>query len=63
MLLITFTCSCSCELKVTSSRGGIWFFPVNLSASGTDPDDEIVLRAQGLNKETKVYFRLTSMTE
>ena len=57
------TFSCFCELQVSSSHGGVWFFPVHFSANESAPDDIITIRAEGLHKEAKVGFRLTSMSE
>ena len=55
--------SCAAELVVRGSRGGVWRFPVHLSATPAAPDDIITLKALGLNKETQLGFRLTSMHE
>jgi hypothetical protein len=56
--------SCTAELSVSSSEcGGVWKFPIHLSASLADPDDVIVIEGTGLNKESQIQFRLTSMQE
>ncbi len=55
-----FTFSCVCELQVTSIRGGVWLFPLHLSATPASPDDTITLEAKGLHQESRVGFRLTS---
>lgn len=56
--------SCTAELNVRSSDGGgVWKFPVQLSAGMADPDDVIIIEAAGLNKESQIQFRLTSMKE
>ena len=55
--------SCMSELQVTSSQGGVWRFLLHLSATPAAPDDVITVEAQGLNQETQVGFRLTSMAE
>jgi hypothetical protein len=56
--------SCTAELHVSSSdSGGVWKFPVRLSAAAADPDDVIVIEAAGLNKESQIRFRLTSLQE
>lgn len=41
--------------------GGVWTFPITVDVLESKPDDIIVIEAQGLNKETTVGFRLTSM--
>ena len=41
--------------------GGVWTFPITVDVLESKPDDVIVIEAQGLNKETTVGFRLTSM--
>lgn len=51
------------ELQVTSSQGGVWRFLLHLAATPAAPDDVITVEAQGLNQETQVGFRLTSMAE
>ena len=43
------------------NAGGVWTFPIIVDALESKPDDIIVIEAQGLNKETTVGFRLTSM--
>ena len=48
---------------MTSSSGGVWKFPLELTATMATPDDIITLEARGLSKETQVGFRLTSMAE
>jgi len=73
-ITMLYMCTCSCssssaihscmlEIQVTSSRGGMWQFPLHLLATSADPDDAITVEAQGLNKETQVEFRLTSLAE
>ena len=47
----------------SSDSGGIWKFPVHLSANMADPDDVITIEATALNKESEIQFRLTSMQE
>ena len=60
----TCVCSCTAELNVSSrDGGGVWKFPVHLSASTPDPDDVITIEAAGLNKESQIRFRLTSLQE
>ena len=43
--------------------GGVWKFPVHLSAAMADPDDVIIIEAAGLDKDSQIQFRLTSMQE
>lgn len=52
-----------CELQVTSSKGGVWLFPLHFSASVPAPDDTIIIQSKGLHKESQIGFRLTSTTE
>lgn len=54
---------CSCDLYVTGGTGVTWIFPLCLLATPAAPDDVVVIEAAGLNKETQVNFRLTSLTE
>ena len=56
-------CSCTAELNVCSVCGGVWKFPVKLSATMATPDDVIVIEAAGLNRESQIRFRLTSLQE
>ena len=49
------------ELEVRGIAGGVWTFPITVDVLESKPDDVIVIEAQGLNKETTVGFRLTSM--
>lgn len=57
-------CSCIAELHVSSGDGGgVWKFPIHLSAAVPSPDDVIVIEAAGLNKESQIQFRLTSLKE
>ena len=60
---VSFPLSCTVELQVTSSCGGVWKFPLELAATMATPDDIITLEARGLSKEAQVGFRLTSMAE
>ena len=55
--------SSTVELNVSSGDGGVWKFPVQLSAAMANPDDVIVIEAAGLNKESQIQFRLTSLQE
>lgn len=56
--------SCIAELHVSSGDGGgVWKFPIHLSAAVPSPDDVIVIEAIGLNKESQIQFRLTSLKE
>jgi len=48
---------------VVGGSGGVWNFPVQLLAAPADPDDIIVIEAAGLNKESQVQFRLSSLQE
>ena len=43
------------------NAGGVWKFPITVDVLESKPDDTIVIEAKGLNKETTVGFRLTSM--
>jgi len=52
---------CTVELEVKGIAGGVWTFPITVDVLESKPDDIIVIEAQGLNKETTVGFRLTSM--
>ena len=54
-------CRCVVELEVKGNAGGTWKFPITVDVLESKPDDTIVIEAQGLNKETTVGFRLTSM--
>ncbi|XP_078264971.1 cilia- and flagella-associated protein 47-like [Rhinoraja longicauda] len=49
-------------LKVQSVTGGVWKFPLHLTATEPQVDDIINIEATGLNKESIVCFRLTSQT-
>lgn len=58
------TLSCAVELTVgCGGSGGVWKFPLQLSATAADPDDVIMIEGAGLNQESQIQFRLTSMTE
>ena len=48
---------------MVGGSGGVWNFPVQLLATPADPDDIIVIEAAGLNKESQVQFRLSSLQE
>ena len=53
---------------MVGGSGGVWNFPVQLLAAPADPapadpDDIIVIEAAGLNKESQVQFRLSSLQE
>lgn len=52
---------CTVDLEVRGIAGGVWTFPITVDALESKPDDVVVIEAQGLNKETTVGFRLTSM--
>lgn len=41
-------------------NGGKWKFPLCFISTEPEPDDVIPIEALGLNKESKVAFRLTS---
>lgn len=58
---IVYLCRCTVELEVRGIAGGVWTFPITVDVLESKPDDIIVIEAQGLNKETTVGFRLTSM--
>ena len=58
---IVYLYRCTVELEVRGIAGGVWTFPITVDALESKPDDIIVIEAQGLNKETTVGFRLTSM--
>ncbi|XP_069746190.1 cilia- and flagella-associated protein 47-like isoform X2 [Narcine bancroftii] len=49
-------------LKVQSATGGVWKFPLLLTAIEPQIDDIINIETAGLNKESAVCFRLTSQT-
>lgn len=49
-------------LKVQSVTGGVWKFPLHLTAIEPHVDDIINIETTGLNKESIVCFRLTSQT-
>ncbi|XP_032888183.1 cilia- and flagella-associated protein 47 [Amblyraja radiata] len=49
-------------LKVQSVTGGVWKFPLHLTATEPQVDDIINIETTGLNKESIVCFRLTSQT-
>ena len=51
------------QLVLTSSRGGVWRYPLKFIATEADPDDVIELEAIGLHKNVSVGFRLTSQSE
>lgn len=52
------------ELLVSNGdSGGVWKFPIHLSAAMPSPDDVIVIEATGLNKESQIWFRLSSLQE
>lgn len=55
------TSSCDAELHVTNKLGGVWKFPLLLSATTAAPDDVITIEGEGLNVATQIGFRLTSM--
>ena len=52
---------CTVELEVRGVAGGVWTFPITVDVLESKPDDTIVIESQGLNKETTVGFRMTSM--
>jgi len=54
-------CRCVVELEVKGDAGGVWRFPITVDVLESKADDTIVIEAEGLNKETTVGFRLTSM--
>ena len=60
---MNYHCSHTVQLILTSSKGGVWRFPLKFYASEADPDDVIELEAVGLNKDVSVGFRLTSQSE
>ena len=51
------------QLVLTSSRGGVWRYPLKFTATEADPDDVIELEAVGLHKNVSIGFRLTSQSE
>ncbi len=46
---------------MTNNLGGVWKFPLLLSATTAAPDDVITIEGEGLNVTTQVGFRLTTM--
>ncbi|XP_042368969.1 cilia- and flagella-associated protein 47-like isoform X1 [Plectropomus leopardus] len=55
-------CRCSAVLAVQCVSGGIWEFPVTLTATEPKVDDVIFTKATELGKTSAVGFRLTSTT-
>ena len=58
-----FHVSSTAELNVCGACGGVWKFPLKLLATTAPPYDVIVIEAAGLNKESQIRFRLTSLQE
>ena len=50
------------HLIVTSTYGGVWKFPLRFTSTEALSDDVINIKSNGLNKESKVAFRLDSQT-
>ena len=50
------------HLIVTSSYGGVWKFPLRFTSTEPISDDVIVIKSNGLNKESRIAFRLNSQT-
>lgn len=50
------------QLIVTSTHGGDWKFPIRFTSTEPISDDVITIKSIGLNKESKVAFRLSSQT-
>ena len=50
-------------LIITSSSGGVWKYPIRFVSIEPLPDDVIVIKSKGLDKESSVSFRLTSQTK
>ena len=45
------------------ATGGLWKFPMRFMATEAAPDDDIVIEATGLGKQSAVGFRLFSQSE
>lgn len=50
------------HLTVTSIYGGVWKFPLRFTSTEPISDDVIVIKSTGLNKESRIAFRLNSQT-
>ncbi|XP_057307230.1 cilia and flagella-associated protein 47-like isoform X2 [Hydractinia symbiolongicarpus] len=50
------------HLCITSSKGGVWKYPLRFLSTEPTPDDVIVVESAGLNKDSNVAFRLWSQT-
>ena len=51
------------HLIITSSSGGVWKYPLRFVSTEPISDDVIVIKSTGLNKESKVAFRLNSQSK
>jgi len=51
------------HLIITSSRRGVWKYPLRFTSTEPISDDVIVIRSTGLNKESRVAFRLNSQSK
>ena len=49
------------NLTVDSTEGGRWIYPFIIHSTPAEPDDNIVIRASGLHKESVVGIRLNSL--
>ncbi|KAL5265854.1 hypothetical protein ACHWQZ_G006507 [Mnemiopsis leidyi] len=49
------------HLTVDSADGGRWVYPFTAHSTPPDPDDNIVIRASGLHKDSVVGIRLNSL--
>jgi len=48
------------HLIITSSSGAVWKYPIRFTSTEPISDDVITIKSTGLNKESKVAFRLSS---
>ena len=49
------------KLTVDSKNGGRWIYPFTIHSTSAEPDDNIVIRASGLHKDSVVGIRLNSL--
>uniref|UniRef100_A0A1I8GWP8 Calponin-homology (CH) domain-containing protein n=1 Tax=Macrostomum lignano TaxID=282301 RepID=A0A1I8GWP8_9PLAT len=48
------------HLVIKSNAGGFWRYPLTVESTDPEPDDVITINAAGLDRASKVMFRLTS---
>ena len=51
------------DVVISDNKGGIWVLPLKFHALPASPDDTIIIESNGLNKEARVTFTLSSPTQ